>query len=61
MVLASVELVKVTLGGKNPLLVAYTSNFADALGVVVPIPVWANNPTEIKLIKTKSTCFIKII
>ena len=41
MVAASVALVKVTRGGKNPLLVEYTSSFAEALGVVVPIPVWA--------------------
>ena len=40
-VVASVALVKVTRGGKNPLFVAYTSSFADALGVVVPIPVCA--------------------
>ena len=33
--------VKVTRGGKNPLLVENTSSFAEALGVVVPIPVWA--------------------
>jgi hypothetical protein len=31
--------VNATLGGKNPLSVADTSNFAEALGVVVPIPV----------------------
>jgi hypothetical protein len=37
----SEPLVKVTRGGNNPLLVALTSNFAEASGVVVPIPVWA--------------------
>jgi hypothetical protein len=46
-VAASVTLVKVTRGGKNPLLFEYTSNFAEASGVVVPIPVWAN-PTKPK-------------
>jgi hypothetical protein len=41
MVVTSVVLIKETLGGKNPLSVAVTSNLADALGVVVPIPVCA--------------------
>ena len=31
--------VKATLGGKKPLVVENTSSFADALGVVVPMPV----------------------
>ena len=35
-------------GGKKPLVVELTSNCADAFGVVVPIPVWANNDVEIK-------------
>jgi hypothetical protein len=30
---------KAIRGGKNPLLVALTSSFAEACGVVVPIPV----------------------
>jgi hypothetical protein len=29
-------------GGKNPLLVALTSSFAEACGVLVPMPVCAN-------------------
>jgi hypothetical protein len=41
-----VPLVKVTLGGKNPLFEEETSNFADASGVVVPMPVWANKLVE---------------
>ena len=41
MVVLSVTLVSDTRGGRNPLLVELTSNFADASGVVVPIPVWA--------------------
>ena len=32
--------VKATRGGKNPCVDELTSNFAEALGVVVPIPVW---------------------
>jgi hypothetical protein len=39
--LAAFVAVKAILGGKNPLSVANTSNFAEAFGVVVPIPVWA--------------------
>jgi hypothetical protein len=46
MVLTSVVLVKVTRGGKNPLFEEETSNFADASGVVVPMPVWANKLVE---------------
>ena len=42
MVVLSVPLVNVTRGGKKPLLVALTSNFAEASGVVVPIPVCAS-------------------
>ena len=41
MVVISEVLVKVTRGGKKPLLVELTSNFADGSGVVVPIPVCA--------------------
>jgi hypothetical protein len=32
-----------TLGCRNPLSVALTSNFAEASGVVVPMPTWAKN------------------
>ena len=39
--LAELVAVKATRGGKKPLSVAVTSNFAEALGVVVPIPVCA--------------------
>jgi hypothetical protein len=35
--------VKDMRGGKNPLFEEVTSNLADASGVVVPMPVWANN------------------
>jgi aspartate/methionine/tyrosine aminotransferase len=31
----------VILGAKNPLFVVLTSNCAAALGVAVPIPIWA--------------------
>ena len=40
-------LVSVTRGGKNPLFVEYTSSFAEALGVVVPIPVCASDKETI--------------
>jgi hypothetical protein len=33
-------------GGKNPLFEEVTSNLADASGVVVPMPVWANAAEE---------------
>jgi hypothetical protein len=46
MVVASELLVKVTRGGRKPLLVEVTSNFAEASGVVVPMPVWANKPVD---------------
>ena len=36
-----------TRGGKKPLSVANTSNFADAFGVEVPIPVWDSAAKEI--------------
>jgi hypothetical protein len=39
--LAALVAVKAIRGGKNPLSVAYTSSFAEALGEVVPIPVCA--------------------
>jgi hypothetical protein len=48
MVVISVILVKVTRGGKKPLLVELKSNFADGSGVVVPIPVCA---IEVKAIR----------
>jgi hypothetical protein len=49
--------VNVTRGGKKPLLVDETSNFAEACGVVVPMPVWANTLTEIK---KKNTIFFNL-
>ena len=33
--------VRVTLGGKKPIVEELTSNFADVFGIDVPIPVWA--------------------
>ena len=33
-------------GGKNPLVVLSTSNTAEASGVVVPMPVWADTNVE---------------
>ena len=44
----SEALVRLTLGGKKPLSEAVISNFADAFGVVVPIPTWAKEVTQIK-------------
>jgi hypothetical protein len=41
--LATFIAVKAMRGGKNPLFEEVTSNLADASGVVVPMPVWANN------------------
>jgi len=52
-VIISVPLVKVTRGGKKPLSVENTSSFAEGLGVVVPMPVWANIDIE-KINKTSS-------
>lgn len=46
---ATVALVNVTRGGKKPLSVAYTSSFADALGVFVPMPVWAAAITPLQI------------
>jgi hypothetical protein len=37
----ALDAVNATRGGKKPRSVADTSSFAEALGVVVPIPVWA--------------------
>ena len=42
--------VNAILGGKKPLLLADTSNFAELLGVLVPIPIWA----EAALLKNRS-------
>jgi hypothetical protein len=38
-------------GGNNPFVVEVTSNAADACGVVVPTPTWAN---VIKLVAAKT-------
>lgn len=40
---ALLVLFSATLGCRNPLSVALTSNFAEASGVVVPMPTWAKN------------------
>ncbi len=47
--LAEFVAVKVTRGGRKPLLEDATSSFAEASGVVVPIPVWAKTLTEIRM------------
>ena len=39
-VVASVEPVKLSLGINTPLSLAVTSNWAEELGVSVPIPTW---------------------
>jgi hypothetical protein len=57
-VAASVTLVKVTRGGKKPLFVELTSNFADVCGVLVPIPVWALVITTNKAQKRSVYVFI---
>ena len=44
MVVASAVPVRVTRGGKNPLLLLLISSWADAFGVLVPIPTWALIP-----------------
>jgi hypothetical protein len=52
----------VTRGGKNPLLEALTSNFAEASGVVVPIPVWAFPINEKNDKRNKiMSCFIEYL
>jgi hypothetical protein len=55
--LATFAAVKATRGGKNPLSEAETSNFADAWGVVVPMPVWARAVHETN--KKRKMYFIK--
>jgi len=57
--LAELVAVNAKRGGKNPLLVALTSNFAEASGVVVPIPVWACNAIEL-IQQSKATIFFII-
>ena len=54
---ATVALVNVTRGGKKPLSVAYTSNFAEAFGVFVPIPVCAFALTNVQLANNMNTTF----
>jgi O-succinylbenzoate synthase len=46
MVVLSVTDVKVTRGGRKPLLVELTSNLADASGELVPMPVCANEACQ---------------
>ena len=64
--LAAFNAVKVILGGKKPWFVEATSNLAEGLGVVVPIPVWAF-PVKNAKPKTNTTIlffllfFLKII
>ncbi len=43
----------VILGGKNPLVVLLTSNWADAAGVVVPMPTPCAMPPMVQAKKTK--------
>jgi hypothetical protein len=57
-VVISVNEVKVIRGGKNPLFVELISNFAEASGEVVPMPVWENAPKEINKKKTIFFIFI---
>lgn len=57
MVVLSVVLVNVMRGGKKPLFVELTSNFAEASGVVVPIPVCAFNKLNIKVAKNSIISF----
>jgi hypothetical protein len=55
MVVISAVPVNVTLGGKNPLLVLFTSSCAEVLGVVVPMPTWAFAiVTQKRIVSTKS-------
>jgi hypothetical protein len=52
--------VAVILGGKNPLVVENTSSFADALGVVVPIPVCASAKEAINNAFNRKNIFFMI-
>lgn len=52
--------VRVTLGGKKPKVEELTSNLADALGVDVPIPVWAITWIEINNPANNKKCLIII-
>jgi hypothetical protein len=55
MVVTSAVPVKVTLGGKNPLLELFTSSCAEELGVAVPMPTWAFAIVEQeRIVSTKS-------
>jgi hypothetical protein len=47
----------VTRGGKKPLFVELTSNFADASGVAVPIPVCAFKKLNVKTEKNMTIIF----
>ena len=58
--LAEFNTVKAMRGGRNPLLVEETSSFAEASGVVVPMPVWAKTGTSIKLSITKNKNLLSI-
>jgi hypothetical protein len=42
--LMALRCVVVKRGGRKPLVVLVTSNSAEALGLVVPIPTWALTP-----------------
>jgi hypothetical protein len=44
--LATFIAVKAMRGGKKPLSEAETSSLAEAWGVAVPMPVWANKPVD---------------
>jgi hypothetical protein len=59
-VAASEALVSATRGGKKPLSVAFISNFAEALGVVVPIPTCAKNKVGNSNISSNNLIFISI-
>jgi hypothetical protein len=50
--------VLVIRGINNPLSVAAISSFAEALGVVVPIPVWAK---ELDIVSSKNTTVKNLI
>ncbi len=53
--------VNATRGGKKPCVDELTSNFADALGVVVPIPVCAFKQNEKKIKEIIISDFFMII
>ena len=58
---AAVVDVSATRGGKNPFVVEFTSNWAEALGVFVPIPTCeCTQKTKVEKTKSNKNAFLNI-